>query len=48
MASEETHHKHVSMIRTFHLADVFTIANGFCGMIAIFEEMNAPSPSALL
>jgi CDP-diacylglycerol--serine O-phosphatidyltransferase len=31
--------KHFSMIRTFHLADVFTIANGFCGVSAIFEAM---------
>ena len=48
VASEQTHHKHVSMIRTFHLADSFAIADGFCGMIVIFEEMSAPSPSALL
>jgi len=27
------------MIRSFHLADVFTIANGFCGVGAIFEAM---------
>ena len=27
------------MIRTFHLADLFTIANGFCGVSAIFEAM---------
>jgi CDP-diacylglycerol--serine O-phosphatidyltransferase len=27
------------MIRAFHLADVFTIANSFCGMVAIFEAM---------
>jgi CDP-diacylglycerol---serine O-phosphatidyltransferase len=31
--------KHFSMIRTFHLADLFTIANGFCGVSAIFEAM---------
>jgi CDP-diacylglycerol--serine O-phosphatidyltransferase len=30
---------HFSMIRSFHLADVFTIANGFCGVGAIFEAM---------
>jgi len=30
---------HFSMIRTFHLADLFTIANGFCGVGAIFEAM---------
>jgi CDP-diacylglycerol--serine O-phosphatidyltransferase len=27
------------MIRNFHLADLFTIANGFCGVAAIFEAM---------
>lgn len=27
------------MIRAFHLADFFTIANGFCGVGAIFEAM---------
>jgi CDP-diacylglycerol--serine O-phosphatidyltransferase len=27
------------MIRSFHLADLFTIANGFCGIAAIFEAM---------
>lgn len=27
------------MIRGFHLADLFTIANGFCGVTAIFEAM---------
>jgi CDP-diacylglycerol--serine O-phosphatidyltransferase len=27
------------MIRSFHLADFFTIANAFCGMSAIFEAM---------
>jgi CDP-diacylglycerol--serine O-phosphatidyltransferase len=27
------------MIRSFHLADLFTIANGFCGAGAIFEAM---------
>ncbi len=30
---------HFSMIRNFHLADVFTIANGFCGVAAIFVAM---------
>ncbi len=30
---------HLSMIRSFHLADLFTIANGFCGVAAIFEAM---------
>jgi CDP-diacylglycerol---serine O-phosphatidyltransferase len=27
------------MIRSFHLADLFTIANAFCGVTAIFEAM---------
>jgi CDP-diacylglycerol--serine O-phosphatidyltransferase len=27
------------MIRTFHLADLFTLANVFCGVSAIFEAM---------
>jgi CDP-diacylglycerol---serine O-phosphatidyltransferase len=29
-----------SMIREFHFADVFTLANGFCGIAAIFQAMN--------
>src|SRR5262245_5408300 len=31
--------RHFSMIRSFRLADLFTIANGFCGVAAIFEAM---------
>src|SRR5688572_13336132 len=31
--------RHFSMIRSFHLADFLTIANGFCGVAAIFEAM---------
>src|SRR5262245_33674037 len=31
--------RHFSMIRSFHLADLFTIANGLCGVAAIFEAM---------
>jgi len=46
MTSEPTRPKHFSMIRTFHLADLFTIANGFCGMIAIFEAMTFLSTRA--
>ena len=30
---------HFSMIRRFGLADLFTLANGACGLIAIFESM---------
>jgi CDP-diacylglycerol--serine O-phosphatidyltransferase len=29
------------MIRSFHLADLITIANGFCGVFAIFQTMQA-------
>jgi CDP-diacylglycerol--serine O-phosphatidyltransferase len=35
----QTRRRHFSMIRSFHLADLFTIANGFCGVGAIFEAM---------
>lgn len=31
--------KHFSMIRSFHLADLFTIANGCCGVAAVFHAM---------
>jgi CDP-diacylglycerol--serine O-phosphatidyltransferase len=31
-----------SMIRSFHLADCFTIANGVCGTAAIFQAMKYP------
>jgi CDP-diacylglycerol--serine O-phosphatidyltransferase len=31
--------RHFSMIRSFHLADLFTLGNGFCGVAAIFEAM---------
>jgi CDP-diacylglycerol--serine O-phosphatidyltransferase len=31
--------KHFSMIRGFHLADLFTIGNGICGVTAIFQAM---------
>jgi CDP-diacylglycerol--serine O-phosphatidyltransferase len=37
MAATKT--THFSMIRSFHLADLFTIANGFCGIAAVFEAM---------
>lgn len=35
----QTPRRHFSMIRSFHLADFLTIANGFCGVGAIFEAM---------
>lgn len=31
--------KHFSMLRSFHLADLLTIANGCCGILAIFHAM---------
>ena len=31
--------KHFSMIRSFHLADLLTIANGCCGIAAVFHAM---------
>jgi CDP-diacylglycerol---serine O-phosphatidyltransferase len=31
--------KHFSMLRNFHLADLFTLANGACGVSAIFGAM---------
>jgi len=31
--------KHFSMIRSFHVADLFTIANGACGTLAVFRSM---------
>jgi len=31
--------KHFSLLRSFHLADLFTIANGGCGIVAIFHAM---------
>lgn len=39
MTGDQARMKHFSMIRSFGLADVFTIANGFCGVAAIFEAM---------
>src|SRR6185295_4644911 len=33
-------HKHFSMIRDFHLADFFTLANGASGTAAIFFAMD--------
>jgi CDP-diacylglycerol---serine O-phosphatidyltransferase len=36
---EVTARKHFSMIRSFHLADLFTIANGVSGATAIFQAM---------
>lgn len=38
-ADAKPRRRHFSMIRDFHLADLFTISNGFCGVWAIFEAM---------
>lgn len=34
-----TPRRHFSMLRNFHLADLFTFANGFCGVAALFATM---------
>ena len=34
------HVRHFTMIRDLHLADFFTIGNGFCGMAAVFAAMS--------
>jgi CDP-diacylglycerol--serine O-phosphatidyltransferase len=34
-----TPRRHFSMLRDFHLADLFTFANGFCGVAALFASM---------
>ncbi len=31
--------RHFSMLRDFHLADWFTLANAFCGTGAVFAAM---------
>jgi hypothetical protein len=31
--------RHFSMLRDFHLADWFTLANAFCGTSAVFASM---------
>jgi CDP-diacylglycerol--serine O-phosphatidyltransferase len=37
--SSGTGPRHFSMIRSFHLADVFTLANAACGVAAVFLSM---------
>jgi CDP-diacylglycerol---serine O-phosphatidyltransferase len=37
---------HFSMIRGFHLADWFTLANAACGMAAVFAAMASISPGS--
>lgn len=39
MPNESRKRRHFSMIREFHLADWFTLANAFCGTGAIFAAM---------
>jgi CDP-diacylglycerol--serine O-phosphatidyltransferase len=36
----DTRGRHFSLIRSFHLADVLTLANGCCGALAIFLAMD--------
>ena len=38
--------QHFSMLREFHLADLFTLANGACGVIAIFIAIGVASGAA--
>jgi CDP-diacylglycerol--serine O-phosphatidyltransferase len=38
--------KHFSMIRSFHVADLFTMANGGCGVLAVFFAMRALATDA--
>lgn len=37
--SNRPRRKHFSMLRSFHLADLFTLGNGACGVAAIFHAM---------
>lgn len=37
--TERRHGKHFSLIRSFHLADLFTLANGLCGVGAVFQAI---------
>ena len=43
--------RHLSMIRSFHLADFFTLGNAACGVLAVFAVMGyveARTPRYLL
>ena len=43
--------RHLSMIRSFHLADFFTLGNAACGVLAVFAVMGyveARTPRHLL
>ncbi|KAK8221964.1 CDP-diacylglycerol-serine O-phosphatidyltransferase [Zalaria obscura] len=37
LLSEDT--GHFSMVRAFHLADLITLGNGFCGVMSVFSSM---------
>src|SRR3954471_23391309 len=39
MTSRADHRRHFSMIREFHLADLFTLANAGCGVASLFAAM---------
>lgn len=39
MATDDGRPKHFSMLRSFHLADFFTLGNAACGMISVFYSM---------
>src|SRR5687768_11572275 len=42
-----THSKHFSMIRGFHLADLFTLGNAACGVAGVFLAMQYIASQAL-
>ena len=42
-----THRKHFSMIRGFHLADLFTLGNAACGVAGVFLAMQYVASQAL-
>jgi len=39
-SGEDVMKKHFSMIRSFHISDLFTLSNAFCGMGAVFAVMH--------
>lgn len=41
--TQRDHKQHFSMVREFHLADLFTLANGACGVIAVFIAIGVAS-----
>ena len=40
MATRADAPRHFSMIRGFHLADLFTLANAACGVASLFASMS--------